>query len=132
MLARAPGEIKWWHYEFARVLDVVDGDTIDVEVDVGFHLKNTVRVRLYGVNSPEVHDSDSQKREAAEQAKKWMWDMAMGNECRIATHKTDSFGRYLALVYLWDGGQWVCLNQQLVASGHAELYGHDVRFEPWP
>jgi endonuclease YncB( thermonuclease family) len=44
-----------WHFHRVAVVDVVDGDTLDLEVDLGFDVRRTVRVRLYGVDTAEIH-----------------------------------------------------------------------------
>lgn len=84
----------------AVILNVVDGDTYDVEIDLGFRLKIKTRVRLYGVNCPEMKGESRQKGiEAREAVIGWL----VGNGgVVIKTHldKQDSFGRLLAEVYV--------------------------------
>lgn len=118
---RPPG-IRWWLYDHATVTNVVDGDTLDVSVDPGFRIVIRQRVRLFGVDAPELHAANAQEREAAEAAKAWLTQY---NDCpvRLLTHKTDSFGRYLGIVYTWNEhfGVWECVNELLVKAGHAQL-----------
>lgn len=122
--------IKWWHFEFCKVVNVVDGDTVDVEVDPGFRLKTTVRVRLYGVDTPELHDHDGPTREAALAARTYMNKNHLGALCRMATHKTDDFGRWLGLLYRYEDGGWYCLNERLIKLGYAVQMIPNIVWEP--
>jgi micrococcal nuclease len=82
---------------------VIDGDTIDVIMDVGFHCTRTERLRLLGVNCPEVHGPsavDGMRAKQFTQAtlSEWMvtgvkWPLV------VQTFKADVFGRYLARVW---------------------------------
>ena len=87
----------------ARCTNVVDGDTIDVVLDTGFHSTRTERLRLLGVNTPELHDKNPTQRQAAIDAKRFTtgvldeWASGAGPwPLLVTTTKTDSFGRYLA------------------------------------
>jgi micrococcal nuclease len=92
-----------WLYP-ARCINVVDGDTIDVELDVGFRSIRTERLRLLGVNCPETKGAT---REAGLRAKAatvaWMTDIPVRPHQRfpliVETYKSDVFGRYLARVW---------------------------------
>ena len=48
-------------YEFCRIEKIVDGDTVDVGVDLGFHVTTKVRVRLARINAPETYTEDGQE-----------------------------------------------------------------------
>jgi micrococcal nuclease len=105
-----------------RCVNVVDGDTIDVELDTGFHNVLTQRVRLYGVNTPELHTGTD--REAGQAAKLFTAatiDVWQPEGVRwplwLRTYKTDSFGRYLADVYQNEQGA-MSLSAHLIAAGH--------------
>lgn len=103
----------------ARPLNVVDGDTIDIEIDCGFHGRRTERLRLLNVNCPEVKRPTRDAGDAATQyTRDWM--AALGTEdwpLVIVTGKSDAFGRYLALV--WRSLDGRCLNEDLITEGHA-------------
>jgi micrococcal nuclease len=96
-----------------RVIKVVDGDTLDVEIDLGFDIKHNIRVRLLNVHAPEIHSvkrgSEEYIRgmEAKEKVDQWV---ASNPEVRILTvkDKKEKFGRYLAEV--WDISHTSCLN----------------------
>lgn len=107
----------------ARCLKVVDGDTVDLIVDVGFHSFREERFRLSLIDTPELRDRDVAKREAAKVAKNYVVDALMSDEewpLRIETERDpDSFGRYLCLIYYMGEYSEVCLNHALVEDGHA-------------
>jgi micrococcal nuclease len=123
--------MKNWTFAYrARLVKVVDGDTIDVEIDRGFRDVLTQRLRLLGVNTPEMHDADPIKRAAAVAAKDYViaWcDAALAAslvtgdkwELRIQTEKDDAFGRYLCRVWKADAyPSGVDLSAFLIADGH--------------
>ena len=120
------------HWRAADIYRVVDGDTVDATVDAGFKRRSDERLRLLGVNTPELRSRDPQERIAAQQAKDftaaWLAEHAQMNtvtvtwgdeEVRpfnIQTEKDDSFGRWLATVECQRG---YSLNQALLDSGNA-------------
>lgn len=104
----------------ATVRRVVDGDTLDLLVNVGFDLTLCQRVRLLGLNAPEMKGVT---RSAGLAAREWLtgWCMTAAElgesyPLLIRTVQADSFGRYLAMI--WDS-RGTCLNAALVAAGHA-------------
>ena len=110
----------------ARCTHVVDGDTIDVTVDLGFHLTATMRLRLWGVNTPEMHDKDPGIRKKAAEAKEYTllcMPPHKGEEwpLSIETLKDpDVFGRWLAKVWYADATEVThFLNDELVSTGLA-------------
>jgi micrococcal nuclease len=86
----------------ARSKGVVDGDTLDLTIDKGMGDYSDIRVRVLGIDTPEMR---GEEREEGQQAKrvvqKWIEDHCSGMEkwpLLIETYKADSFGRYLARV----------------------------------
>jgi micrococcal nuclease len=103
-------------YEYdAKVINVVDGDTIDCVVALPFYLTATHRFRLLGVNCPEVHGAT---KAAGLEAAAYTRATLIGKTVRIRTAKSDSFGRWLAQVFV-DG---LDFNADLVARGLAVPY----------
>lgn len=77
-------------YEYtAQVTNVVDGDTIDVVVDLGFKIKTAQRLRLARVDTPERHQADY------DTAKKFTKDLLLNKDVFIRTHKVSKWGYYL-------------------------------------
>jgi micrococcal nuclease len=103
-------------YEYdAKVINVVDGDTVDCVISLGFYLTAAHRLRLLGVNCPEVH---GETKAAGLKAAEYTRATLLGQTVRIRTAKSDSFGRWLCQVYL-DGRDF---NQSLVDRGLAVPY----------
>lgn len=100
----------------AKITNVVDGDTVDASIDVGFSLTTLHRLRLVGVDTCEMNDKDPVKRASAIAAKEYMIQTVLGKNVVLTTYKSDAFGRYLAAIYLGD----VCVNDELVRLGFAK------------
>lgn len=109
----------------ARVVKVVDGDTVDVVIDLGFDVHLKQRVRLAGVNTPESRTSDLKEKALGLEAKAYVedWFDGCNREVFIQTAKdgTGKFGRLLGTIYS-DEAKTACLNEDLVDSGHARPY----------
>lgn len=84
----------------ALVTNVVDGDTIDATVYLGFYVAASIRFRLVGINTPEINSPDPVVREAALNAKKRVQDLILNKSVTLRSFKTDKYGRWLADVYL--------------------------------
>lgn len=85
----------------AKVTRVIDGDTFEAEVDVGFSIDVTTKFRLRGIDTPETHRPKSKAEKAhGLEAKKFVKDLIEGKEIVITTHKTGKYGRYIADVKL--------------------------------
>ena len=115
-----------FHYR-ARCVRVIDGDTADFVLDLGFHLTASLRMRLLGVDTPEMHAKDPVERGRAVIAKQYLMQalkpglsLDMDWPLRVRTEKADSFGRWLADVWLADSG--VSVNGELLKLGHAVEY----------
>jgi micrococcal nuclease len=103
----------------AEVVKVVDGDTIDVNVDLGFTVWVRVRLRLIGIDTMELNDKDPVKRENAKLAKAFVEDRLVNQKVIIQSFKTDKYGRWLAEVFV-NGSS---INKQLLAENLAIPYG---------
>lgn len=103
-------------YEYtARVLRVVDGDTVWAEVDLGFDVRRRDSFRLYGINAPELGTPEGVR------AKNWLLArLPVDTAVRITTmkDKREKFGRYLATIYLGE----LDVNLALLTEGHAVPY----------
>lgn len=97
---------------------VIDGDTVDMTIDVGFRLTTVQRVRLLGVNTAEMNDRDPELRAKALAAKVYVESWVANNPSpMVHTFKADSFGRWLGVVYNTQGQS---LNQRLVDDAVGE------------
>jgi len=108
-------------YEYkAKVLEVIDGDTIDVIIDLGFDVKFVSRLRLYGINCPESRTRDKVEKVKGLAAKARLKALIQDKEVVVNTFKDkeEKFGRMLANITL-DG---TLINDQLIVEGHAVAY----------
>lgn len=106
-------------YEYrCSLVNVVDGDTVDVSVDMGFRVYQTMRMRLYGIDTPEKGQEGWV--EATEYVKGW-FSTAMDPVVETQKDKKDSFGRYLGTFYA-DNNYDNCLNDNLINNGLAKVY----------
>ena len=110
----------------AKVLRVVDGDTLDLDVDLGFSVHVEIRLRLLNIDTPETygikHDSEEYQRGLAATAYTEYWVQQNGaNGVIVESYKgkTGKYGRWLGTVYSLDESR--ILNEDLVSSGHAEV-----------
>ena len=116
-------------YIYKAKLDrVIDGDTIDVNIDLGFDIQIKKRIRFVGINTPESRTRDLEEKARGLAAKDRVKAILAEND--IFTLHSESLGKYgrvLGKIYLSkiDGRDCltqVCLNDQLVTEGHAVEY----------
>lgn len=101
----------------ATVIRVVDGDTVHLDVDLGFDIKRKDSFRLYGINAPE------RSTEAGKVSKAWLEKMLpVGTSVRVNTFKDkrEKYGRFLATLWLGDKN----LNETLVTEGYAAPHSY--------
>ena len=120
-----------YEYRVKKVVKVVDGDTIDVDIDLGFSISFFSRVRLAGIDTPESRTTNLKEKalglEVKEKLKK---ELAAAKDVVIKTEKPDSsekYGRILGWVFL-DGSD-VSLNQRLINEGYAWTYGGGTKIK---
>ena len=102
----------------AVVTKVIDGDTIEVNIDLGFRIWTKQRVRVLGINTPEVFTGTATERAAGKTARDvtQTWCLSTYNNVVITTSKSDSVGRWLADVNTPDGTS--NLTQHLLDAGY--------------
>lgn len=104
----------------ATLIRVIDGDTVDVTIDVGFHLTTVQRLRLLGINAPEMHGPS---HVAGISAKAWLIEALDGKTLYVRTHKSDVFGRWLAeLLAVSEDGSEININQAMLDAGQAVAF----------
>lgn len=102
------------------VAHVVDGDTIDVFVDLGFNSYQYVTVRLKDVNTPELVGVPVEIAERGRAAKAFVAQEVLGKQVSMVTFKDrTTFGRYVADVFYEVNGEAVSLTERIKAAGHA-------------
>ncbi len=111
-------------YEYTANLDrVVDGDTMDVTIDMGFKITTNQRIRFAYINAPEIFKTptNSPEYKLGMKAKRYIEKRLRqnGNEMRLVTYKwAGMHGRYTGIVWLEDSK--ISLNEELVKKGLAE------------
>lgn len=113
----------------AKVMDVIDGDTLDLMIDLGFNVHHSIRVRLNGINTPESRTTDVREKALGLQAKAYTKDWTIRHpEVYVSTvkDKKEKFGRILARIYS-DTNKTACLNDDLIDSGNARAYNGEKR-----
>ena len=86
------------------IVRVVDGDTVDVDIDLGFDTwRCGERIRLYGIDTPECRTRDAEEKAAGLLAKDFVKNcLHVGGTYRLQTKEKGKFGRYLGTIYLTD------------------------------
>ena len=109
-------------YRIREIHKVVDGDTIDADIDLGFDISLTKRIRLAGVDTPESRTTDLKEKALGLEVKEWLKKNLEGkNEILVKTELPDStekYGRILGRLFVGD----VCLNDRMIAEGYAWEY----------
>ena len=100
----------------AKLIRVVDGDTVDLQVDLGFNIFIRERFRFAGINAYEISTEKGRLAKAFVERR----FAENNNECIIKSEKQDKYGRWLAWIYLTDSDK--TLNEELVERGLAVKY----------
>lgn len=105
------------------VTRVVDGDTIDAEIDLGFDLKLKKRIRLYGINTPETRTRDKEEKKRGLAAKKRLQQIIDEQQGVLYLKSLDKgkFGRCIGVLFCEDFDD-ESINDTLVQEGHAVEY----------
>ena len=116
------GDPTDFSYRVDKVVKIIDGDTIDVIIDLGFDILYKSRVRLFGIDTPESRTRDLTEKKFGLMSKKYLTDrLKKANKITIKTHKgeeTGKFGRILGEIFC-DGDN---VNQAMCTEGHAVAY----------
>ncbi len=111
-----------------KLLRVVDGDTIDALIDVGFDIWLKKRVRYSAIDTWESRTRNLEEKKlglAAKARNKELLEVVSSkpNYFRIKSHGLGKYGRLLGEIYIQDkDGQQICINKQLIKEGHAYTY----------
>lgn len=104
---------------FCKVVRVVDGDTIDVNIDLGFNIWHKGRVRLAGIDTPESRTRNKAEKVLGLASKARLKEILKGQKVSIlCTKEKGKFGRILAEIMIDDRN----VNKQLMEEGHARPY----------
>ena len=107
---------------------VLDGDTIDVTIDLGFDLYKKERVRIAGVDTPEKRTRNLEEKELGIDATNWLKKqledvLAGDDELIVRTELVGGTGKYGRLLgWLYVGDEQLSLNEQMIEQGYAHAY----------
>ena len=123
-----PSRKSCYNFRVTELNRVVDGDTIDVTIDLGFDLYKKERVRVAGVDTPEKRTRDLEEKALGLDATQWLKDKLEGaidgdDELTIRTELKGGVGKYGRLLgWLYVGDEQVSLNEQMITEGYAWDY----------
>ena len=123
-----PSRKSCYNFRVTEINRVVDGDTIDVTIDLGFEFYKKERVRVAGIDTPEKRTRDLEEKalgiDATNYLKKKLEDTIAGDdELTIRTELKGGMGKYGRLLgWLYIGEDVVSINEQMIAEGYAWSY----------
>ena len=115
-------QVTMKYYYGVEVLRVVDGDTVDVRMDLGFDVWHKCRVRLVGINAPESRTRDKEEKKRGLAAKHWLEERLFGVDdiysVELHSQGKGKYGRVLGELYIDETN----INQEMIEVGHAVAY----------
>ena len=123
-----PSRKSCYNFRVTEIVKVVDGDTIDVVIDLGFDIYKHERVRVAGIDTPEKRTRDLEEKALGIDATNWMKgtleDTINGeHELTIRTELKGGVGKYGRLLgWLYIGDAAISLNEQMIEEGYAWAY----------
>ena len=123
-----PSRKSCYNFRVVKINRVVDGDTIDVTIDLGFDLYKKERVRIAGVDTPEKRTKNLEEKALGIDATNWLKDkleetIAGDEELTVRTELHGGVGKYGRLLgWLYVGDDTVSLNEQMITEGYAHSY----------
>ncbi len=123
-----PSRKSCYNFRVTEIVKVLDGDTIDVEIDLGFDLYKKERVRVAGVDTPEKRTRDLEEKALGIDATNWLKEklestLAGDDELTIRTELHGGVGKYGRLLgWLYIGDSELSLNEQMITEGYAWEY----------
>jgi micrococcal nuclease len=107
----------------AEVIRVIDGDTVVLNIDLGFKIHHITPCRLAGINAPEMNAKDEKVRAAAVASKEFLSGLLLeGMEVTIISKKLDKYGRPVVDFLPHYTNEIYRINELMIKSGHAVIY----------
>ena len=123
-----PNRKSCYNFRVTEINKVLDGDTIDVTIDLGFDLYKKERVRVAGVDTPEKRTRDLEEKALGKDATNWLKEkldstIAGDDELTVRTELVGGVGKYGRLLgWLYVGDASVSLNEEMITEGYAWEY----------
>ena len=102
----------------ALVLSIYDGDTMTLLIDTGFDIHTKQKVRLYGIDTPELRTRNKKEKALAKDVRDYLREMLQGKFVEINSREKGKYGRYLVDIYYNN----MHINQHLIEKGYAKSY----------
>lgn len=111
-------------YRIKEIHKIVDGDTIDASIDLGFDISLEKRIRLAGVDTPESRTTDANEKKLGLESKEWLKKRVEGaKDIIIRTELPDSTEKYGRIIgHLFINGEETSINNQMISEGYAWEY----------
>jgi micrococcal nuclease len=120
-----------YEYRIKKVTNVVDGDTIDVDIDLGFSVSFSQRLRLAGIDTPESRTKDKMEKVLGLESKEYLKSkLKDAKDVIVKTEKPDSsekYGRILGWVFV--NGSNKSINHQMIEDGYAWDYMGETKIK---
>ena len=123
-----PNRKSCYNFRVTEIVKVLDGDTIDVIIDLGFDLYKKERVRIAGVDTPEKRTRDLEEKALGEDATNWLKEQLDGaisgeDDLVIRTELDGGVGKYGRLLgWLYIGDETESINERMIQQGYAWEY----------
>ncbi len=123
-----PSRKSCYNFRVTKINRVVDGDTIDVSIDLGFDLTKKERVRVAGIDTPEKRTRDLEEKALGIDATNWLKEklqkaVAGDDDLVIRTELVGGVGKYGRLLgWLYIGDESVSINEEMIGEGYAWPY----------
>jgi micrococcal nuclease len=118
-------------YYGCTVRRVIDGDTIDVDADLGFDVSIKLRLRFAGINTPESRTRNLEEKALGKAATAFLKEtLESADTVEFESHDRGKFGRVLATPYIIKCGKRTDIGKLMIREGHARKYDGGKR-EPW-
>jgi len=118
-------------YRIRTIHKIVDGDTIDADIDLGFDISLTKRIRLAGIDTPESRTSNTEEKKLGLEAKIWLEQRLSGAQNVIIRtelpNSTEKYGRILGHIFI--NNEPTSINQQMVNAGYAWAYDGNTKIK---
>ena len=113
------------YYYIAEVVKVYDGDTCTCVVDLGFKTQVRIKVRLIGIDTPEVRTKDKDEKKKGLETRDWLRERILNKKVLLHTKERGKFGRWLGMIWSLEEDKpelESSYNKQLINEGFAKEY----------
>ena len=118
-----------YNYKINKIVRIVDGDTFDAMIDLGFDILVKKRIRIHGINCPECRTRNKAEKERGLAAKKFLIDLleSFDGEILLNSKGIGKYGRVLGEIKLQRLQEFRDVAQAMIMAGHAEEYSSDKK-----